>query len=176
MAHAFPLFITSCFHFLFGANKHLLIFAETSQPWLSATGLPATTCCLWKVTFWKNVSGVYTADPRQVPEAFPINSRLEQRFEEGGCSGFFCRFCWVYWFNIHNFIYWYSWHVLFVVFSLNTHKVAFFVGSTGDLSSWGQAGSWMRRVHHEDFHFVLLSMEFWRVIFCDFRWSQNSWV
>ena len=25
------------------------------------------------VTFWKNVSGVYTADPRQVPEAFPIN-------------------------------------------------------------------------------------------------------
>lgn len=26
------------------------------------------------VTFWKNVSGVYTADPRQVPEAFPINS------------------------------------------------------------------------------------------------------
>ena len=28
------------------------------------------------MTFWKNVSGVYTADPRQVPEAFPINSRL----------------------------------------------------------------------------------------------------
>jgi len=26
------------------------------------------------VTFWKNVSGVYTADPRQVPEAFPIQS------------------------------------------------------------------------------------------------------
>lgn len=26
------------------------------------------------VTTWKNVSGVYTADPRQVPEAFPINS------------------------------------------------------------------------------------------------------
>lgn len=26
------------------------------------------------VTFWKNVSGVYTADPRAVPEAFPINS------------------------------------------------------------------------------------------------------
>eukprot|EP00435_Cladocopium_sp_Y103_P067038 s148_g29.t1 len=26
------------------------------------------------VTFWKNVSGVYTADPRQVPEAFPVNS------------------------------------------------------------------------------------------------------
>ena len=27
-----------------------------------------------QVTFWKNVSGVYTADPRQVPEAFPIDS------------------------------------------------------------------------------------------------------
>ena len=27
-----------------------------------------------QVTFWKNVSGVYTADPRQVPEAFPVNS------------------------------------------------------------------------------------------------------
>jgi len=27
-----------------------------------------------EVTFWKNVSGVYTADPRQVPEAFPIQS------------------------------------------------------------------------------------------------------
>lgn len=26
------------------------------------------------VTFWKNVSGVFTADPRQVPEAFPIGS------------------------------------------------------------------------------------------------------
>ncbi len=28
----------------------------------------------FEVTFWKNVSGVYTADPRQVPEAFPIQS------------------------------------------------------------------------------------------------------
>ena len=27
-----------------------------------------------RVTFWKNVDGVYTADPRRVPEAFPIPS------------------------------------------------------------------------------------------------------
>jgi aspartokinase/homoserine dehydrogenase 1 len=25
-----------------------------------------------KITMWKNVNGVYTADPRRVPEAFPI--------------------------------------------------------------------------------------------------------
>ena len=37
---------------------------------------PLSCCPTIKVTFWKNVSGVYTADPRQVPEAFPINSRL----------------------------------------------------------------------------------------------------
>jgi len=27
-----------------------------------------------KITMWKNVNGVYTADPRRVPEAFPIES------------------------------------------------------------------------------------------------------
>jgi len=27
-----------------------------------------------KITMWKNVNGVYTADPRRVPEAFPITS------------------------------------------------------------------------------------------------------
>ena len=27
-----------------------------------------------KITMWKNVDGVYTADPRRVPEAFPIDS------------------------------------------------------------------------------------------------------
>ena len=27
-----------------------------------------------RITMWKNVDGVYTADPRRVPEAFPINS------------------------------------------------------------------------------------------------------
>ena len=25
-----------------------------------------------RITMWKNVNGVYTADPRRVPEAFPI--------------------------------------------------------------------------------------------------------
>ena len=27
-----------------------------------------------RITMWKNVNGVYTADPRRVPEAFPIES------------------------------------------------------------------------------------------------------
>ena len=27
-----------------------------------------------RITMWKNVDGVYTADPRRVPEAFPIES------------------------------------------------------------------------------------------------------
>lgn len=27
-----------------------------------------------RITMWKNVDGVYTADPRRVPEAFPIDS------------------------------------------------------------------------------------------------------
>ena len=27
-----------------------------------------------RVTMWKNTDGVYTADPRRVPEAFPISS------------------------------------------------------------------------------------------------------
>ena len=27
-----------------------------------------------RITMWKNVNGVYTADPRRVPEAFPITS------------------------------------------------------------------------------------------------------
>ena len=27
-----------------------------------------------RITLWKNVNGIYTADPRRVPEAFPIES------------------------------------------------------------------------------------------------------
>ena len=41
--------------------------------WIATIATPGFLSLL-QVTFWKNVSGVYTADPRQVPEAFPVNS------------------------------------------------------------------------------------------------------
>ena len=40
------------------------------------------------VTFWKNVSGVYTADPRKVPEAFPIDSMRRGAGETEAFRGF----------------------------------------------------------------------------------------
>lgn len=150
----------------------------------------STSFCLWKVTFWKNVSGVYTADPRQVPEAFPINSRFMSDLKRVDECFFFVGFLLSIFFKtIANeyisIMYIYIYIIIYMCtvdmccllfFSSKAYKVSFFVGSTGDLSSWGHAGSWMTRVHHEDLHFVLLSMEYWHVFFGDFRWSQNSWV
>ena len=35
------------------------------------------------ITMWKNVNGVYTADPRRVPEAFPITSlKFDEAIED----------------------------------------------------------------------------------------------
>ena len=34
------------------------------------------SCRAGRITLWKNVDGIYTADPRRVPDAFPIKSML----------------------------------------------------------------------------------------------------
>lgn len=183
----FHFFTVSCFHFLFGANKHLLIFTETSQQWLSATGQPASASERWR--FGRTSAAFIPQTRGKCPKLFPLTAALWAIWR-GWMSVFFLSvFCWVYFLKplrmnifqlcIYIYIIIYMCTVdmcCLLFFSSKAYKVSFFVGSTGDLSSWGHAGSWMTRVHHEDLHFVLLSMEYWHVFFGDFRWSQNSWV
>ena len=51
-------------------ERHRRFLAHTTEPPAKSSARFA----LAQITMWKNVDGVYTADPRRVPEAFPIES------------------------------------------------------------------------------------------------------